>query len=139
MINYQYLSLFSLQNFVGMTREEKAVEVEQALADYQFYYYIGTLVSASLFFHICAKVVFNLTAEIKMVFDKWTMIDMVSCLSNIYSFNIIGNASVETFMDNEQKQILDYYVIAVTIFSWIRFFSYFLVIREISKLIMTLF
>lgn len=122
-----------------MNNEEKALAVEQALADYQFYYLIGTTVSASLFFHVCAKVVFNLTAEIKMTFDKWTLIDTISCASNIYSFNVIGNASVETFMDDASKQVLDYYVIAVTIFSWIRFFSYFLVIREISKLIMTLF
>jgi hypothetical protein len=95
--------------------------------------------SASLFFHIVAKIVFNLTAEIKMVTDKWTLIDMISCFSNIYSFNIIGNASAETIIESETKQVLDYYVIAVTIFSWIRFFSYFLVIREISKLLMTLF
>lgn len=86
-----------------MTKEEKAVAVEDALAEYQFYYLIGTTVSASLFFHVCAKVVFNLTAEIKMVFDKWTLIDTISCVSNIYSFNIIGNASVETFMDDNAK------------------------------------
>lgn len=42
-------------------------------------------------------------------------------------------------MATETKQVLDYYVIAVTICSWVRFFAYFLVIREISKLIMTLF
>ena len=33
---------------------------------------------------------------------------------------------------------LDYYVIAVVIVSWLRFFGYFLVIRSISKLLSTL-
>lgn len=33
---------------------------------------------------------------------------------------------------------MDYYVIVVVIVGWLRFFSYFLVIRKISKLIMTL-
>lgn len=92
MINYQYLSLFSLNNYEGMTYEEKYLAVEEALAKYQFYYRIGIVFSASLFFHIAAKVVFNLTADIKMTVDKWTLIDIMSCLSNMYSLNIISNA-----------------------------------------------
>lgn len=86
-----------------MDHETKFAAITAALEEYQFYYYLGTIFSASLFFHIAAKIVFNLTAEIKMVFDKWTMIDMISCASNIYSFNIIGNASEETIMDTGSK------------------------------------
>jgi len=95
--------------------------------------------SASLVLHLFAKVVFNLTAQIKMPIDKWTIIDFVSSCFNIVCFNVIGSIEPGQIMDKGQKQILDYYVIAVVIVSWTRFFSYFLVVLTISKLMMTLY
>ena len=40
--------------------------------------------------------------------------------------------------DEVQKSVLNYYVICVTVASWIRFFGYFLMVRIISKLLHTL-
>ena len=57
---------------------------------------------------------------------------------NIVCFNVIGKTKPETILDTAKKQTLDYYVIAVVIVSWLRFFGYFLVIRAISKLLSTL-
>jgi hypothetical protein len=42
-------------------------------------------------------------------------------------------------MNDSKKQVLNYYVICVTVVSWLRFFGYFLMVRLISKLLHTLF
>lgn len=78
-------------------------------------------------------------ASVKMPLDIWSIIDLVSALMNCICFEIIGGATPDKIIIISQKQHLDNYVIVVLIMSWIRFFSYFLVIRTISKLLLTLF
>ena len=99
---------------------------------------MGTIFSASLFFHLCAKVIFNLIADVKMPIDPWTIVDVISSCFNIVCFNVIGGITPDQVIDSAAKERLDFYVIAVVLVSWLRFFSYFLVIRNISKLMMTL-
>jgi len=82
--------------------------------------------------------IFNFMAEVKLPPDKWTMIDIICAFLNIICFNLIGSVSPEQILNSSQKRTLDYYVILVVIFSWIRFFSYFLVVKSISRLMMTL-
>lgn len=71
--------------------------------------------------------------------DIWLLFDLVSGLVNIAAFNVIGNSKPEDFLDQQKKYFLDYYIIAVLVISWIRFFSYFLIIEAIAKLTITLF
>jgi hypothetical protein len=63
----------------------------------------------------------------------------VSAILNIGCFWVIGSVSAEQVLNPDEKMVLDYYVICVTLVSWLRFFSFFLVIRQISKLLHTLF
>lgn len=65
--------------------------------------------------------------------------DFAAGIINITAFNIVGNASAESMLDINKKRNLDYYMIIVLVISWLRFFSYFLVIRKVSKLTITLF
>jgi hypothetical protein len=76
--------------------------------------------------------------EVKLPIDKWSLIDLLCSFLNISCFNVIGGAKPESIIDSDKKASLDYYVIAVVIMSWLRFFSYFLVTRQISKFISTL-
>lgn len=87
---------------------------------------------------LISKFLFNFFAEIKMPYDKWTIIDLLCSFFNIVCFNTIGKTKPEVIIDRKQKENLDYYVIAVVIVGWLRFFGYFLVIRNISKLLNTL-
>lgn len=73
-----------------------------------------------------------------MPIDKWSIIDLLCSMFNIVCFNMIGSITPDKIIDQKEKENLDYYVIAVVILSWLRFFGYFLMIRQISKLIMTL-
>jgi hypothetical protein len=100
--------------------------------------FYGTIFSGTLVLHLIAKFVFNLFVEVKMPLDKWSMIDLISSFFNIICFNVIGKTKPETILERSKKETLDYYVIAVVIVSWMRFFGYFLVIRSISKLLSTL-
>ena len=94
--------------------------------------------SASLVLHLIAKVLFNIFAKVRIPFDKWTVTDLLCSFFNIVCFNVIGKTKPSNFINYEEKVNLDYYVIAVVIVSWVRFFGYFLIIRQISKLILTL-
>lgn len=84
------------------------------------------------------KFIFNLCVDVKIPLDKWSMIDLISSFFNIVCFNVIGKTKPEAILDPSKKETLDYYVIAVVIVSWLRFFGYFLVIRSISKFLSTL-
>ena len=75
------------------------------------------------------KLVFNLFADVKIPLDKWSQMDLVTSMFNIVCFNVIGKTQPETILDLTKKATLVYYVIAVVIVSWMRFFSYFLIIK----------
>ena len=95
--------------------------------------YLGTLFSALLAFHLVTKAIFNLFAEIKIPLDYWTIVDFLCSLFNIVCFNVIGDTTPETIISTKSKMILDYYLLAVLIVGWVRFFSYFLVVKRVAK------
>jgi hypothetical protein len=86
--------------------------------------------------HVITKQLFNLFAEIKMPYDKWSIIDAATALLNMVCFNVIGGIKPSQVLNLDEKSTLDYYVIFVVLLSWIRLFSYFLVVKPISKLLM---
>jgi hypothetical protein len=94
--------------------------------------------SSALVFHLMEKIIFNCFAVKKLTLDTWTIIDFISAAFNLFCFNVIGNVTPELIIDKTQKQVLNYYVICVTLVSWLRFFGYFLMVRIISKLLHTL-
>ncbi len=112
--------------------------LEDKIKEYNSINYLGTLFSATLVLHLMTKALFNVFAKVKMPLDKWSVIDLLCSFFNIVCFNVIGSVKPIQIIDPLQKENLDYYVIAVVIVGWIRFFGYFLMVRNISKLIMTL-
>ena len=112
--------------------------IDANLIEYNKVQYYGSAFSGTLFIHLVGKIIYNIFADTRMPLDKWTAIDIITCFANMVCFNVIGEISAEQIRDPTQKQILDYYVILVVIIGWLRFFSYFLIIKFISKLLMTL-
>jgi hypothetical protein len=51
---------------------------------------------------------------------------------------LIRYVKPEDFLDNSKKDYIDYFMIVVLCISWLRFFVYFLVIKPLSKLMLTL-
>ena len=74
------------------------------------------------------KIIFNLFVKIKMPIDVWTAIDGLCGILNMICFSKIRKIQPENILNSEEKSRFDYFLIAIVIVAWIRFFSYFLVI-----------
>ena len=94
--------------------------------------------SFALIFQLVLKIMFNVCAKHKIPLDKWTVLDSISAVLNIVAVMVISRLEAEVFLDDTSKQSLDYFMILVLATSWLRFFFYFLVVRAISKLLLTL-
>ncbi|CDW71841.1 UNKNOWN [Stylonychia lemnae] len=133
-----WVALFKQANFADLDDDARSLKVKENIDIYNQFNYYGTLLSATLFLHVITKQLFNIFAEIKMPYDKWTIIDIMAAFMNLICFNLVGNVTEQQILDQNQKKTLDYYVIIVILLSWTRFFMYFLVVKPISKLLMIL-
>jgi len=66
------------------------------------------------------------------------MLDTVCAFLNIGGVMLIISVDGEMLVDVAMKDYVDYFMILVLAFTWMRFFCYFLVIRSVSKLLLTL-
>jgi hypothetical protein len=138
-INYQYLSLFNVDELKGTTDAEKTLEIEENISTYRNYNILAFVFSFSLIGHILLKAIFNTFSTTgSLPLDKWTIVDGVSAVLYIIAIFVVSNLTAADFLDPSSKDYIDYFVLLVLCMSWIRFFSYFLVIRDISKLLLTL-
>ena len=64
--------------------------------------------------------------------------DTVSAILNIAAVALISYIKPSDLLDAFKKDMVDYFMILVLCVSWLRFFVYFLVVRSISKLLLTL-
>lgn len=77
--------------------------MEQAIADYNRYNYLGTIFSVALLFSVIEKAIFNFFAEVKLPLDRWTLIDIVTSFFNIVCFNYVGKATKDDILIQERK------------------------------------
>jgi hypothetical protein len=62
--------------------------------------------------------------------------DTLCGLLNIIAVNVISHIKPENLLETSNKDALDYFMIFVLCICWIRFFTFFLVIRDLSKLLL---
>jgi len=97
------------------------------------------LLSASLFLQAVLRGLFNVcTRRKKLQMDKWAFMDALNAILTIGSFEVVLNVPLSLLMNTTTKYRLDYLIIAVLIVSWLRFFVYFLLVEEISKMLLTI-
>jgi hypothetical protein len=65
--------------------------------------------------------------------------DALNALLNIGAFEFIVNMPIWILQQTSSKYLVDYLIIAILIISWLRFFIYFLLVREISKMLLTIY
>lgn len=70
--------------------------------------------------------------------DKWVIMDALNAIITIVSYEVIINVPLWVLFESYSKYLLDYLIIAVLIVSWLRFFIYFLLVEEISKMLLTI-
>jgi len=77
-----------------MEDEPRWLKMQKHIDIYRRLNYYGTFFSSTMVLHTGTKAIFNVFAETKMPFDKWTIIDIVSSLMSILAFNQIDSLSV---------------------------------------------
>jgi hypothetical protein len=112
--------------------------VQENLETYKEINAYGTAFSIPYFISLICRLIFNLQSRKKLPYDIWLIADVLAGITNITAFNVIGKADPEDFLSEDTKWVLDYFMIGVLIISWLRFFSYFLVITSISRITMSM-
>ena len=64
--------------------------------------------------------------------------DTFSAILNIAAVVLIQFTKPAEYTNQFRKDMMDYFMIFVLAICWLRFFTYFLVVRDISKLLLTL-
>ena len=57
--------------------------IEKEMKAYAMMNYIGIGISSSMLFYVLTKYIFNIFADIKLPYDKWSWIDIYCAFSNI--------------------------------------------------------
>ena len=70
--------------------------------------------------------------------------DTIHGVLNLTAILLLLNLNAESYFENVTgsitvKDLVDYFILAVLVSAWFRFFFYFLVIEQISKLLLTLY
>jgi len=84
------------------------------------------------------RVFFNVFSFKKLPFDKWSFIDLLTAFLSLIAFLLAKGMTEEDIFNKGKKERIDIFMIFVMVVTWLRFFSYFLLIHQVSKLIMTL-
>ncbi len=113
--------------------------ISENLEVYKKFNYAGTILSISYFLNFISRLIYNGFSKKRIRMDIWLLFDLLAGTVNILAFNIVGQSSPENILNLQTKRFYDYYMIMVLIISWLRFFSYFLVMNKISKITLTLF
>ncbi|CDW72703.1 UNKNOWN [Stylonychia lemnae] len=147
-IGYSYLNYFKLRNIEinGLKRKDVYEEndpelienVESLINQYSSWSTFGLLLCFTLLIHFSQKIAFSLFTKKGFNLDLWTIIDLITAVCNTFCLYITGFVTPRNILDRLKKQNLDFYVCAVVTVTWIRFFAYFLIIKKVSKLLITL-
>lgn len=109
------------------------------MREYVNWNFFALFFSGGLILQLLLKILYNICGKKKISFDKWTIMDSLSAILNIAAVQLIQRIQPQNLLISKWKDIVDYFMIFVLCVSWLRFFTYFLVIRDISKLILILF
>ena len=112
--------------------------MQEQIDTYNGFNFVGTIFALTMLYSVICRALFNALSEIKAVWDKWTILDGITSVVCVFCFTITGTITPQDIMDETRKQTFDYYVVVVLIMAWIRFFAFFLVIKSISRILMTL-
>ncbi|CDW85372.1 UNKNOWN [Stylonychia lemnae] len=139
-INYLYLNLFTAKKYNDkVLYEDQIAVIQTSLNAYKQINFFGTILSCSYILNFVQRLIYNQFAGKKLDIDLWIVFDLTAGIANIIAFNIIGTAEPSRLLDQQYKWSLDYYMILVLVSSWLRYFSYFMIINPIAKVTLTLF
>ena len=96
------------------------------------------MLSAISIFNFILRLIFNLfkSSEVnRLILDKFIYTEVISAVTNFALFIYITSLSYEDFLDKEFKDHVDFLVGFAMILVYIKFFTLFLIIPSISKML----
>ncbi len=125
----------------GSVVDETAIKLKnliESISKYINWSFMALFFSCSLLLQFFFKTVFNVFASKKIPYDKWTIMDTLCGSLNIIAVVALREVKPETLLETLNKEILDYFMIFVLCICYLRFFTYFLVMRNLAKLLLIL-
>lgn len=111
------------------------------LEQFKEWYPIILFLCCSLCYSVSLKVLFNAFSkpgkDYKVPIDYWTKLDLISAVATLVGFPLILQTDPVGMMAKETKDILDYITLTLILLQWTRFYMFFLMISELSKMILT--
>lgn len=119
------------------------------LEEFSKWYPIILFLCGSLCYSVVLKLLFNAlqkpdnnqnsedNTSNKVLIDKWTKLDLISAVATLICFPLILQASPTDLIDPDKKSILDYIILMLHLLQWTRFYMFFLMISELSKMLLT--
>ena len=111
------------------------------LAEFGTWYPTILFLCGSLCYSVSLKVLFNALAppgkDFKVPIDRWTKLDLISAVATLVGFPFILQTEPVGMMTKGTKDGLDYIVLVLILLQWTRFYMFFLMISELSKMILT--
>ena len=87
-------------------------------------------------FNACTK---SFSKGDKVGYDKWAVLDITSAVATLIIFPFMANSPAQVFLNKESKALMDYIVSGLIILQLTRFFSFMLLVLEMSKLLLTVY
>ena len=134
--NYDFPLLLPLTP--SKTGDARINELKENLETYRSLQLLSLVCAASLIYQLVIKLVYNTFADKKVPIDRWTIMDAFMAVMYIIAVNLVASFDYKFFMDKYAKDNLDNFMVVIMVISWARFFFYFLMIKEISKLLLTI-
>jgi hypothetical protein len=67
-----------MSNFENMSESEQLAKAQENIDTYNSFNFIGSIFAGTMLYSVLCKVLFNLLSNIKLPFDKWTVLDGIS-------------------------------------------------------------
>ena len=95
----------------------------------------------SLVYSIALKFLFNTRSksgkDYKVPIDYWAKLDLISAVATLVGFPYILSTEPVGMITKSTKDMLDYITLILILLQWTRFYMFFLMISELSKMILT--
>ena len=127
------MSLFAQSNFENLQDTELDNAIQTNIDKYKVLNMIGIVLSVALMSSQLFKILFNIFSSSYIPADRWTKAQFISAIVNMITFLILNNMKVTDIKNLKIKQFMDILIILVTLFTWLKFFSFFLVIKGVSN------
>ena len=104
---------------------------------YQIVFLCGAMlysVSLKILFNTCEK---GAGKNLRVPIDRWSKFDIVTALITLLGFLYIIQSPPVDFVTKEKKDMLDYLMLVMIMCNWGRFYLFFLMISELSKMLLT--